>query len=108
MKSRSVENGTAVGSKSLCVTCAHAHIRRGFAASAEVTYCTYERWTRPEIVPYAINECSAYCAKSQTSLVHMEKIAWILLTKNAGRGVGFVTVKGFKEIEGKDGEVIPS
>jgi hypothetical protein len=37
----------------------------------------------------------------------MEKIAWILLTKQAGRGVGFVTAKEFKKIEGEDAEVIP-
>jgi hypothetical protein len=37
----------------------------------------------------------------------MEKIAWILLTKKAGRSIGFVTAKQFREIEGEDAEIIP-
>jgi hypothetical protein len=37
----------------------------------------------------------------------MEKTAWILVTKRAGRSVGFVTAKEFKKIEGEDAEVIP-
>lgn len=38
----------------------------------------------------------------------MENIAWILLTKRAGRSIGFVTAKQFREIEGHDAEVIPA
>jgi len=38
----------------------------------------------------------------------MEKIAWILLTKKAGRSIGFVTLKQFREMEGEDTEVIPA
>ena len=38
----------------------------------------------------------------------MEKIAWVLLTKKAGRDIGFVTAKRFREIEGEDAEMIPA
>jgi hypothetical protein len=38
----------------------------------------------------------------------MEQIAWILLTKKAGRTIGFVTAKRFWEIEGDDAEIIPA
>ena len=38
----------------------------------------------------------------------MEKIAWVLLTKKAGRTIGFVTAKQFREIEGDDAEIIPA
>jgi hypothetical protein len=37
----------------------------------------------------------------------MEKIAWVLLTKKAGRPAGFVTPSEFKKIEGEDAEVLP-
>jgi hypothetical protein len=37
----------------------------------------------------------------------MEKIACVLLTKKAGRSIGFVTSKEFQEIEGDDAEIIP-
>ena len=37
-----------------------------------------------------------------------EQIAWVLLTKKAGRTIGFVTAKQFREIEGDDAEIIPA
>jgi len=107
MKSRGVENGTAVGQRSLCYTCTYSQVRRGFAESEEAIYCTYRRWQNPELVQHAVRECSAYDHKSHASLCHMEKVAWILMTKGAGRTVGFVTPKKFKEIEGEDAEVLP-
>lgn len=93
---------------SLCLSCRYAHVRRGFAESEVVMYCTYARWGGPEIVPYAVKECTAYDHKSKASLCQMEKIAWVLLTKGAGRSVGFVTPKKYREIEGDDADVIPS
>ena len=38
----------------------------------------------------------------------MEQIAWILLTKKAGRNIGFVSAKQFREIEGEDAEIVPA
>ena len=38
----------------------------------------------------------------------MEKVAWILMTKKAGRTIGFVTAKEFRQIEGDDAEIIPA
>jgi hypothetical protein len=37
----------------------------------------------------------------------MEKTAWVLLTKKAGRTIGFVTSEEFRKIEGEDAEIIP-
>jgi len=37
----------------------------------------------------------------------MEKIAYILLSKTAGRDIGFVTPDEFKKVEGEDAKVLP-
>jgi hypothetical protein len=37
----------------------------------------------------------------------MEKTAWVLLTKKAGRTIGFVTSEEFRKIEGEDAEIVP-
>jgi len=42
-----------------------------------------------------------------TNGVRMEKIAWILVTKTAGRQIGFVSAKEFRKIEGEDAEITP-
>jgi hypothetical protein len=35
----------------------------------------------------------------------MEKTAWVLLTKKAGRAIGFVTSEEFRKMEGEDAEI---
>jgi len=50
---------------------------------------------------------SEYDDKRLPSLYSMEKIAWILVTKTAGRQIGFVSAKEFRKIEGEDAEITP-
>jgi hypothetical protein len=108
MSTRGVQNGTPVTGDWLCRTCSFAHIQKGYAESEEMIHCTYRSWAgRPRRVPFKIRECSAYADSRLPDLDGMEKIAWILLTKQAGRGVGFVTAREFKKIEGEDAEIIP-
>ena len=57
-------------------------------------------------VPYTVRECSAYSDRRIPSLYFIEKTAWVLLTKKAGRTVGFVTSKEFRKMEGK--EIVPT
>jgi len=38
----------------------------------------------------------------------MERIAWILVTKTAGRSIGFVTAEQFQEMEDGDKEILPA
>jgi len=38
----------------------------------------------------------------------MEKTAWVLLTKKAGRTIGFVTSEEFRKMEGEDAEIVPT
>lgn len=101
-----IKDGTPQGSETLCVTCRWAHIVKGFSASQEQIRC---RWlSQDPFVPFPVSECSSYDDKRLPSKCDMEKIAWVLLTKKAGRTIGFVTVKQFREIEGDDAEIIPA
>jgi len=99
-----VKGGTPQGSEPLCRTCRWAHIVKGFSTSQEQIRCRALRSALP--VPFPVSECSSYDDKRLPSKCDMEKIAWVLLTKKAGRTIGFVTAKQFREIEGDDAEII--
>ena len=76
----------------------------GYRAAEEEVFC---RMTEPNVrVPYTVRECSAYSDRRIPSLYFIEKTAWVLLTKKAGRTVGFVTSKEFRKMEGK--EIVPT
>jgi len=101
-----IKDGTPQGSETLCVTCRWAHIVKGFSSSQVQFRCGYI-WLHPP-VPFPVSECTSYEDKRLPSKCDMEKIAWVLLTKKAGRTIGFVTAKQFREIEGDDAEIIPA
>jgi len=108
MGTRGVQNGTPLTGDWLCRTCSFAQIQKGYAESEELILCTYQAWSGgPRPIPFKIRECSVYADRRRADLDGMEKTAWILLTKQAGRSVGFVTAREFKKIEGEDAEVIP-
>jgi hypothetical protein len=101
-----VKGGTPETGVTLCVTCSYSVIRRGFGTSEEEIVC---RATRPaERVRFAVYECSAYVDRRRPTLYSMEQIAWVLVTKTAGRSIGFVTAKRFRDLEGRDAEIVPS
>jgi hypothetical protein len=100
-----INGGTPEEGVSLCVTCSYGLVRRGFSAAQEEIVC---RVTRPtERVPFRVRECSEYEDRRLPNLYSMQKIAWVLLTKSAGRSIGFVTSDRFRELEGEDAEIIP-
>lgn len=101
-----IKGGTPQGSETLCVTCRWAHIVKGFSLSQVQIRCRWLHHDSP--VPFPVSECSSYDDKRLPSKCDMEKIAWVLLTKKAGRTIGFVTAKQFREIEGDDAEIIPA
>jgi len=101
-----VKGGTPEGAQSLCVTCRWAHIVNGFGVSQEKIRCCWLACNPP--VPFPVSQCSSYDDKRIPSKHDMEKIAWILMTKKAGRTIGFVTAKEFRQIEGDDAEIIPT
>ena len=101
-----VKGGTPQGAETLCRTCRWAHIVRGFGVSQERIHC---HWLADDPrVPFPVSQCTSYDDKRIPSRRDMEQIAWVLLTKGAGRTIGFVTPKRFREIEGHDAEIIPA
>ena len=101
-----VKNDTPTTAESLCKTCSHALVRNGFAESQEETVCSAQ-WHRPMVIRHPIAKCTQYVNRSLPSLYSMEKIAWILVTKESTKQVGFVTNKEFRKIEGEDVEILP-
>jgi len=101
-----VKGGTPEESGSLCATCSWGVVRKGYAAAEEETSCRMLEPNRR--VPFRIRECSSYADRRLPTLYSMEKIAWVLLTKSAGRSIGFVTGDRFREVEGEDAEIVPS
>lgn len=90
----------------MCVTCRSAQIVRGFSASEEIVRCRCI--ANDPLVEFPVSHCNSYDDRHLPSKRDMEKIAWILLTKTAGRSIGFVTAKQFLAIEGDDGEITPA
>jgi hypothetical protein len=82
-----VKGGTPEDATSLCVSCTHGLVRKGFSAAEEEVFCNL---TTP------------------TTRVHFKVREWVLLTKTAGRSIGFVTAQKFREIEGDDAEIPPA
>jgi len=105
MVSIRVKGGTPEEGVSLCVSCSWGVVRKGYRAAEEEVFC---RMIEPNVrVPYTVRECSAYSDRRIPSLYFMEKTAWVLLTKKAGRTIGFVTSEEFRKIEGEDAEIVP-
>ena len=101
-----IKSGTPKGAESLCNTCRWAHIVKGFLESQETVRC---KWVSEDpCVEFPVSQCNAYDDKRIPSLWDMQQIAWVLVTKSAGRSVGFVTAKRFKHIEGEDAEIVPA
>ena len=101
-----VKGGTPMAGTSLCGTCSWGVARKGYSAAEEEVFC---RMVQPNArVPFVVRECSAYQNRSVPSLYSMEKVAWVLVTKSAGRSIGFVTGDKFREIEGEDAEIVPA
>ncbi|HXA00300.1 MAG TPA: hypothetical protein VN025_21250 [Candidatus Dormibacteraeota bacterium] len=101
-----VKDGTPEGLEPLCSTCRSARIVKGFSASQMEFYCGSSYPERR--VPFLVAECSAYDDKRIVSRRDMERIAWILVTKTAGRSIGFVTAEQFQEMEDGDKEILPA
>jgi len=101
-----VKGGTPQGAETLCRSCRWAHIVRGFGVSQERIHCCWI--AHNPRVPFSVSQCNSYDDKRIPSKRDMEKIAWVLMTKKAGRTIGFVTAKQFREIEGDDAEIIPA
>jgi hypothetical protein len=79
-----VRNGTPAGNVSLCHTCRHAHIQRGYADSEEQVRCGYF-YEQVRLVQFAVRSCTDYTSKLVKTVYEMEKVAFILDAKEIAR-----------------------
>jgi hypothetical protein len=100
-----IKGGTPEDGGSLCGSCSWGVVRSGFSATETETFCRMVE-ASPR-VSFKVRECSAYADRRIPSLYHMERIGWVLLTKSAGRSIGFVSSEKFREIAGENAEIIP-
>jgi hypothetical protein len=86
-----IKNGTPPYGESLCQTCLHAHIERGYRESEELILC---QATYPDHrVRFPVRHCSAYTERKRQTLKAMEGIAWVLREHGPTRKLGFVPAK---------------
>jgi hypothetical protein len=99
-----VKGGTPRGSDTLCRTCSHGHIVKGFRASEEDVFCRYFYIERE--IHFAVSECTFYEDRRLASKHEMEQIAWILRTDMPRRRVGFLSPEQLREM--KKADTVPS
>lgn len=88
-----VHDGTPVHEgKGLCNSCKHSHVYRSGAESEVTVLCTLSASGNSMRIKKPVVECSEYCNKTTKSLWDMEKIAWVLATKN-GKPIGFLSAR---------------
>jgi hypothetical protein len=83
-----VRNGTPVEGQSLCQSCSHAHIVRGYRESEELVYCNYV-YEQLFPVPFKVRECSSHSDKNKPSWEQMEKLAIEIKPAVSYKPVGF-------------------
>lgn len=82
-----LRDGTPVYGPSLCETCTHAHIQKGYRTSEELVFCKLEYPMHR--VPFPVRDCTSYLDKTRQNLQHMERIAWMLSPQGGKRMAGF-------------------
>lgn len=90
-----VQQGTVRGSGSLCRTCRNSMVMRGTNNQESVT-CGGQSY--PVQIYFEVAECNRYFCRDQPTLYEMEEIAWRLITKQAGRQIGFVSAADFRKM----------
>jgi hypothetical protein len=82
-----VKNGTPVGNESLCETCTHALIVKGFRETEELVFCTYA-FDQILRMPFKVYKCSGHIDKGMPTWEQMKDMAIevkpISSTKQAG------------------------
>jgi len=100
-----VKGGTPQGCESLCRTCSHGHIIKGFCATQEEAFCRYFYLERE--IHFPVSACTFYEDRRLASKKEMEDIAWILRTDMPRRRVGFISPEQFREVEA-EAAVLPT
>ncbi len=95
-----------MGQDSRCDSCVYARIIRGYAESEKITLC--DRLLDVIRIPFKVMECSDYVDKRLPCIEDLEKMAWLLRSKSAGRRAGFVGVSLDETDSGsKSGDEMP-
>jgi len=105
MSLRKVYGGTPVGQDSRCDSCVYARIIRGYAESEKITLC--DRLLEVIRIPFRVMECSDYVDKRLPCIEDLEKMAWLLRSKSAGRRAGFVGMEAQENPATGTGDEVP-
>lgn len=89
---------------SLCVTCRHGHLQKGFLESQESAFCTVA--TPARAIPFPVRECTDFDDRRNASLWEMKEIALILVPTQSNKAAGFITVEQFRNTRG-DEPILP-
>jgi len=87
-----VQGGTLVEGESLCRTCRHAHIQRGYRQNEELVYCGYDTM---RLVRFKIAECTDYLDKTVPTRWEMDQMAHLINVEPVRKQSGFVNAVGF-------------
>jgi len=97
-------NGVRTMCDSLCMTCRHGHVQKGFVESQESAFCTFASLVRA--IPFPVRECTDYDDRRNPNLWDMKEIALILVPTQSNKAVGFITVEQFRNLRG-DEPILP-
>ena len=75
-----------VDGESLCRTCRHAHIARGFRQSEEMVLCGYDTL---RAVRFKVADCTDYLDKTIPTRHEMERMAYLIHVEPARKRSGF-------------------
>jgi hypothetical protein len=95
-----IKGGTLEEGESLCQSCRSAHIQKGFRASEESVFCT---WDRLRAVTFKVAECTDYADRNVPYRQELERMALLINVDPARKRAGFAP-RGFAQIEEDDDE----
>jgi hypothetical protein len=94
MPTLTVKNPTVADGESLCRTCSHVHMQRGYRESDEVVFCTYASWNAPRLVPFKVRDCTDYTDRDTPSRDQLEEMAILIEPRSAAKAPGFTRDTG--------------
>jgi hypothetical protein len=92
--------------ETLCRTCRHAHIQRGFRESEEAIWCGFGSPLRA--VPFKVAECTDFTDRCVPERWEMERMALLINVPHARKATGFRPGAGFAGQEEAEGEEEPA
>jgi hypothetical protein len=83
-----VKNGTPLHGPSLCETCSHGLILKGYRLSEELAMCRAIEPVLP--LPFPVRECTNYLDKTRENLYDMRQAAWTISPERGKKTAGFM------------------